>query len=107
MAFMVNYTQAQYQAKIAELGGYHNQLQTHLETMEGFREKMYQFWDDENARTTGEMLAIQIRQVRNAMDRTSDMINFYTRSVEKLDGVNIDVGETILEAIGILSGLGI
>ncbi len=107
MAFLVKYTQAQYEAKLAELEGYHGQLQTHLDTMEGYREKMYQFWDDENAREVGEALNLQIRQVHNAMNRTKDMIDFYTRSVTKLEGVNSAVGDAIQSAISILSGLGI
>lgn len=107
MAFMVNYTQAQYQAKIAMLRGYHSQLTTHLERMEGYKEKMYQFWDDENAQKTGKALMILIDCVRKSMDRTTEMIAFYESSVAKLDGVNIDVGGLIGDAIGILSGLSI
>ena len=35
------------------------------------------------------------------------MIDFYTRSVTKLEGVNSAVGDAIQSAISILSGLGI
>jgi hypothetical protein len=107
MSFMVSYTKSQYEAKITELKGYYSQLEKHLTTMEGYKDSMYDFWDDENARTTGEMLAIEIRQVRNAMDRTQDMLTFYESSVEKLDGANIGVASTIQQAIAILSGIGI
>ena len=107
MTFIVRYTKAQYQAKITELQGYYSQLESHLSTMEGLKEQMYQFWDDENARTTGTALASEIRQVKNAMDRTKDMLSFYKGSIEKLDAANISVGSTITEALGILGKLGI
>lgn len=107
MAFIVRYTKAQYQTKITELQGYYSQLESHLSTMEGLKEQMYQFWDDENARTTGTALASEIRQVKNAMDRTKDMLSFYKGAIEQLDAANISVGSTITEALGILGKLGI
>ena len=107
MAFIVKYTQAQYNAKITELEGYQSQLEQHLNRMEGLRDNMYTFWDDPNARTAGQMLGIQIRQVRNAMDRTTDLLTFYKTAVEKLDGSNLSASSMISEAISVLEGLGI
>lgn len=107
MSFTVRYTKAQYTAKISELEGYYSQLESHLSTMENLKEQMYQFWDDENARTTGTALASEIRQVKNSMDRTKDMLTFYKSAIEKLDGANIAVGSTISDALGILGKLGI
>lgn len=107
MAFTVKYTKAQYTAKISELESYYSQLETHLNTMEGLKDQMYQFWDDANARETGNALTTEIRQVRNAMDRTNDMLTFYKSAVDKLDGANLSVGGTITDALGILGKIGI
>lgn len=107
MTFTVRYTKGQYQAKITELQGYYSQLESHLSNMEGLKEKMYQFWDDENARTTGTALASEIRQVKNAMDRTRDMLTFYKGAIDKLDATNISVGSTITDALDVLGKLGI
>ena len=107
MSFMINYTKAQYEAKVSELEGYYSQLSDHLSKMEDLKNRMYQFWDDENARTTGKMLEIEIRQVRNSMERTKDILNFYKSSIAKLDSSNSAINNTLQEAISILTGLGI
>lgn len=107
MAFIIKYTKAQYTAKITELEGQYSQLESHLSTLEGYKEQMYQFWDDENARTTGQALATMVRQVKNSMDRTKDMINFYKSTIEKLDGANINVSSSISDALGVLGKIGI
>lgn len=106
MAYSIKYTKSQYAAKITELEGQYSQLESHLSSLEGYKEQMYQFWDDENARKTGEALASMIRQVKNSMDRTKDMITFYKSTVEKLDGANIEVASSISDAIGILAKMG-
>jgi len=107
MSVMVNYTAAQYQAKITELEGYYSQLENHLSTMENLKNSMFDFWNDANAQEAGQSLAAEIRQVRNAMDRTSDMLTFYKSAVEKLDGANINVTSLLQDALSLLSGLGI
>lgn len=101
------YTKKEYQLKVTELEGLHAQLATHLDRMEAMKGQMYQFWDDPQARQTGELLAIEIRQVRNAMDRTSDLLNFYKGAVQDLDETQGIVSGLIEQAIGILSGTGI
>ena len=107
MRYCLKYTKAQYNAKITELESYQAQLGQHLGRMEGLRNNMYSFWDDANARTAGQMLGIQIRQVRNAMERTADLLTFYKTAVEKLDGANLSGSSMISEAISVLEGLGI
>lgn len=107
MSIMVSYTKAQYEAKITELDGYRKMLENHYQTMDGLRSKIAEFWDDENARTAAQALQIQMRQVRNAMDRTDDMLTFYRSSVQKLDGANLGVGSMLQDALGVLGGLGI
>lgn len=102
MALTVKYTQAQYQAKITELEGYYAQLEQHLTRMQELKSQMFNFWDDPNAQTTGQILAVQIRNVQNAMDRTSDTLSFYKSAIEKLDGVNISVGDLLGDALSIL-----
>ena len=102
MALTVKYTKAQYQAKISELEGYYNQLAQHLARMQELKGQMFNFWDDSNAQTTGQILAIQIRNVQNAMDRTYDTLIFYKNAVEKLDGTNLMVDDLLGDALSIL-----
>lgn len=105
MSIMVKYSQAQYQAKITELEGYIAQLQQHLDTMKELREKMFQFWDDDNARLTGDVLNIQIKSVQSAMDRATDMLIFYKSTVEKMSGANLSISGMLADALGILGDL--
>lgn len=102
MAFTVRYTQAQYQAKIAELEGYYNQLNQHLERMNSLKSEMFNFWDDANAQTTGQILAVEIRHVQNTMDRVNDTLTFYKSAIEKLEGANISVGDILGDVLGLL-----
>lgn len=107
MPIVVNYTKSQYEAKISELEGYYKQLEQHLQRMEGLREKMFQFWDDPNARTVGSVLEIQIRQVRNASARTMDMLTFYRNAVSQLDASSSLSNEILEGALSVLGFLGI
>lgn len=103
MALTINYTKAQYQAKITELEGYYNQLNQHLARMQELKAEMFNFWNDENAQKTGQLLAIEIRKVQSAMDRTSDTLTFYKSAVEKLDGSNLSAGDLLDAALSFLS----
>lgn len=102
MSIVVNYTKAQYQAEIAELEGYYNQLSTHLSRMEELKSQIFEFWDDENAQKSANVLVTQIRHVQSTMDRTSEMISFYKSAIEEMDGVNLKIGDLLESAIKIL-----
>lgn len=104
---IVKYTKAQYQAKITELEGYYAQLEQHLTNMENLKDNMFQFWDDENARTTGKILNATIRQVQNAMTRTSDLLIFYKSAIEKMSGADSTAKELLDDAFSVISSLGI
>ncbi len=105
MAFSVSYTQAQYQGKITELEGYYKQLELHLGRMQELKNQMFDFWNDPNAQTTGQILAVEIRAVQTAMDRTADTITFYKSTIDKMDGANLSVADILADALGLLGGL--
>lgn len=107
MSIAIHYTKAQYEAKITELDGYRKMLDNHYQTMEGLKSKIPEFWDDENARTAAQVLQLQMRHVRNSMDRTDDMLTFYRSAVQKLDGANLNVGSMLQDALGVLGSLGL
>lgn len=107
MSIVVKYTKSQYMTKINELEGYHAELQTHLTRMEELKEQIAQFWNDENGQAAAKALVHEIRQVKNSMDRTSDLLLFYKNCVDKLDSADIDVKSVIESALSLLQGLGI
>jgi len=106
MAITIKYTKAQYQAKVTELEGYYNMLSQHLTKMQDLKSKMFEFWDDENARMAGQVLAIKIRSVENTMDITNDSIIFYKSAIDKLDGASLSVGDLLGDALSVLGVLG-
>ena len=105
MAIIINYTKKDYLAKIQELEGYKKQLQTHLDTMKGYKEQMFDFWDDPDAQKTGKALNVMIHQVERSMQRTEDMLIFYRSTVEKFTGVDSTTNELLEKALGLLAGL--
>ena len=107
MSIMINYTKSQYLAKITELEGYYGQLEQHLGRMEDYKKQMFDFWNDQNAQDAGNVLTIEIRQVRNAMDRTADLLTFYKSAVEKMGGAGSTAKAILEDALSVLGGLGI
>lgn len=103
MPVILKYAKGEYQAKISELEGYYNQLTQHLDRMNELKEGMFNFWNDDRARKAGILLTSEINSVRNAMDRTHDMINFYKSAVAKFDG-SISSVEDVLEAAQYIVG---
>ena len=99
---MLKYDAKLYQAKINQLKGYYDQLAAHLETMNGLRQEMFTFWDDENARTTGEVLNIEMNSVKRTMEQVNDTMIFYQNSLDKLSAKGGAVAEILSEAIGVL-----
>ena len=102
--YVVKYTKAQYQAKIGELNRFNSRLETHLQQLEGFKDEMFQFWQDDNAQAVGEALTSEIKAVRNSMEQVQSYLGFYESCVEKLEGADADVLSTIGDAISLLSG---
>lgn len=88
MGMTIKYDKATYQGKINQLEAHHAQLTTHLSNMENLRNKMSQFWDDENARKTGEILNEEIRTVKITMTQTATEIAVLKNTVEKLGGLD-------------------
>ena len=107
MAFTVKYTKSQYLAKITELEGCEKELSEALGRLESLRDQIDSFWHDENARKEYNILLKQINNVKVQMDRVRSILSIYRSTVEKLDGINIDISELLGEALGAISSLGL
>ena len=81
----LKYKRRDYEEKLNKLRTYLNQLETHLATMRRLRSEMFQFWNDSEAMTAGQLLDQQCNQVQRAMTRTSDLINFYSTTITDID----------------------
>lgn len=105
MSIIINYAKKDYLAKITELEGYHRQLSDHLGKMQEYKSQIPNFWEDENARTTAEILSIQIRSTERTMAQVEDNLTFYRSIIEKLGGVGSSTDEMLKKALGIISGV--
>lgn len=104
---IINYSKAVYDNKISEFESYIKRLSAHLEMLEGYREKLRNFWDDSEADRYYNVLSEQIRAVRNAMNRTTELKTIYERTSadmakqKTLTGGLIDEAEAALKMLGI------
>lgn len=105
--FIMKYSKNQYSGKLKEIQVCYDRLKMHLERMEELKGDMGSFWHDEQARKAGELLTVEIRQVRNAMERTQDMLQFYTGAIESLTDVGEEALSDISSVLNVVDGLGI
>ena len=105
--FIVKYTKAVYTAKITEIEGYKNLLETHLNKLKELKDDMFTFWDDDRAREASKNLFITTRQVEDALSRVSELLIAYKSAVEKYDGTSAAAEDLINESVSILEALGI
>lgn len=106
MSFAIKYTSGQYKAKLEEIKGYYKQLTQHLDKMKTLQSQIGNFWKDEHARETAQILESQITRVEYAMQRTEDMITFYTKSIEQLGGMDSAMKSDLEDALKIVSSVG-
>lgn len=110
MSVIINYTKKDYDAKITELQGYYDTLEKHLEKMNALKSQIFDFWNDENARKTGTILARMIQSVEFTMNQTNDALIFYRTCVDKFTGVNATIddllGQALQTVIGSIGGGG-
>ena len=105
MAITIAYSKKDYIAKITELEGYHKQLSGHLGKMQEYKNKISNFWYDENAQTTAEILNVQIHATERTMAQVEENLIFYRSIIDKLSGVGDTVGEALKLALALIAGV--
>lgn len=96
---VLKYTKAQYLGKIQVLEGQYSRLQSHLETMEGYKEKINSFWHDDKAKDAYAALNKQIQNLRTAMEQCNKTLIMYKEIVEQMEGTNITVSDLLGDAV--------
>lgn len=103
-SIVINYSKAQYTEKITELEGYYAMLQEHLNRMEELKTQMFDFWDDEDARTAAKALQEQIIKVKNQMEYTALTLTNFRTTVAEMDSTKSLVGSDLEKAISAVLG---
>ena len=107
MSIIIRYSKSIYETKIGQLEGYANQLQAHLQTLEGLKDQVKNFWDDDEAADYLTTLSTQIIAVRNALDQTNRTKMMYEEVKGDLDKTQAATSGLLSEAGQIISSLGI
>ena len=107
MSIIIRYTQSVYQNKVNNLMNLHGELQTHLANLEGYRDQIKNFWNDDEGMAYYNLVNTEIRAVKNAMNRVQNLHTIYSDSVDELNSAKTATSGLLEEAGSILSGLGI
>lgn len=104
---ILKYSKAIYDSKISELESYSAQLDTHRSELEGYRERLRDIWNDEQGQRYYELLSDQIRAVKNASSRVTDLRRIYENASADLERQRSVTGDLLDEAKSILDVLNI
>lgn len=94
---ILNYSGEHYEKKITMLENYANQLEKHLNTLEGLKDQVNDFWEDDDAAAYLKNLTKQIISVRTAQEMVNNVRTAYTEAQSEIkktkSKVSIDVSE--------------
>lgn len=102
-----NYTESVYKAKINELNRLIARMKTHVDRLEELRDDLEKYWDDDTAREYYNVISTQIRAVRNALNRTISLSDFYKSSQDEITNKQTLSGEALEDVSAIIKSLGI
>lgn len=105
MPIIINYAKKDYLAKITELEGYQKMLSEHLGKMQDYKSQIVNFWDDEDAQKTVQILNVMIHSTERTMTQVEDNLIFFRSIVEKFGGVGTSTNELLEKALGIIAGV--
>ncbi len=100
-----NYTQIEYEDKIAGFESLINRLKIHQDDLMDLRNQIPGFWDDTEAHETYKALELTIIKVRQAMERAERLTNDCKEIVSDLKKGKEEIQGFIQDANGILNGL--
>lgn len=100
------YAKHQYMAKIEALELYQNQLKSHLDTLESYREQIYDFWNDAEARKVYTTLNKTTQNVRTMMDRVTEALVMHKKNVETMDSTKSVADDVLEKGISAITSLG-
>ena len=94
---ILNYSGEHYEKKITMLENYASQLEKHLNTLEGLKDQVNDFWQDDDAAVYLKNLTKQIISVRTAQEMVNNVRTAYTEAQSEIkktkSKVSIDVSE--------------
>lgn len=105
MSANLNYKKAEYESVINQLDTYYSQLSTHLETLEGLKDQINEFWINKSAEESIEALREIIKDVKAKMDEIQQKQAYLKSVIEQIDAKDENNSNLIEEALKVLKGI--
>lgn len=102
---IIKFQKSVYDKKISELKGYANKLDSHLTTLQGYKQQIINFWKDKTGDEYVRAIDKQIQQLTTARQRVEDLSNLYDELKAALDSAQNTVTEKVNEISSIVGSL--
>lgn len=92
---IIKYTRSHYEKKISVLEEYAAQLDSHIQNLDGLKEKLKQIWDDEKGLAYYQEINKLIQSCRNANNRINRMRVIWIDASGEMSKTEALVSETV------------
>lgn len=104
--FVLKYQKKTYEDYFDNVEKHLKRLEQNLTELQGLKEQMFTFWNDETARMAGEMLTKQIRTVKNEINTVNSWLTTYRTVTDQLDRGSEFIENAANEAFSALDAVG-
>ena len=95
MAIILKYTASVYQAKITTFESLNSQLLAHLDTLEGLKNQIPNFWEGDQTGKFIEAISKAIVKVRQASDNVNGLQRLYQETMDEQSRMNAAVDDVV------------
>lgn len=102
---IIKYQKSVYDAKINELKGYAQELDSHLQTLKTYRDEIRRFWDDNTAEKYITLINNQINQINVTRQSIDELSSLYDNLKQVLDNAQSTVSDKVDELGSLVASL--
>lgn len=95
MSVILKYSASVYQAKITKFESLNSQLEAHLETLEGLKNQIPNFWEGEQTGRFIESISKAIVKVRKASDNVAGLRRIFQETVDEQTRMNTAIDDVV------------
>ena len=100
---ILRYDSSFYQSKIDAFESLNARLKEHLETLEGLKQQIPDFWEDESTARYIEVISRNISRVRQASEDVSGLKMQYQKIIDSQTRTGAAIDETVEEAWNVIN----
>lgn len=102
---VLKYTEALYNSRIAALNGFVSDLGNILDSYDGLKSQITEFWEDSDAQQMQALVQTEMDKCNREMEDTQNQIKTLENIVANMQSTATNVGSIISDAMDILSNL--